>query len=267
MRQPRVAGQFYPASASLLKKMLEQLIEQKVKKETALGLVCPHAGYIYSGKIAACCFSNVKLTKTVIILGPNHTGVGATFSIMSQAATWQMPLGNVQVDHSLAKQILQQSRYLQEDLKAHIYEHSIEVQLPFLQYFLPAIKVVPIVVSDADFDVYDEIGQAIAKVLTKVKAACLIVASSDLTHYEPQQKAQKKDDLAIQSILKLDGKGLLKCIEEFNITMCGYGPVVCMLSATKALGAKTARLIKYQTSGEASGDYSSVVGYAGIMVK
>jgi len=266
IRQAQAAGQFYPARASALKKQIEQLIEKKREKEDALGLVSPHAGYIYSGRVAASCFSQVKLTKTVVILGPNHTGLGAPFSIMANGR-WQMPLGEVEIDSSLARGILKTSQYLQEDLKAHIYEHSIEVQLPFLQYFSAEVKIVPIVVSMANFKTFDQIGKAIAKAIKETGQKVLVIASSDMTHYEPEEEAKRNDNLAIQAMLDLDGEELLKRVNKFNITMCGYGPAISMLSAAKAQGAKGARLIKYETSARASGDYSSVVGYAGIMVK
>lgn len=265
IRQPQAAGQFYPASPGALRRQLGLLLQKEEKREKALGLVSPHAGYIFSGKVAGACFSKVKLTRTVIILGPNHTGLGAPFSIMT-SGTWQMPLGNVEVDAPLAEKLLRESKYLQEDAQAHINEHSIEVQLPFLQFLLPEVKIVPLVLSSADFMVYAEIGKAIAKALKEIGKNCLIVASSDMTHYEARQKAEANDNLAIEAILKLDAEELLKRIERFNITMCGYGPTVVMLCAAKELGAKGARLIKYQTSGDTTGDYSSVVGYAGIMV-
>jgi AmmeMemoRadiSam system protein B len=265
IRKPQVAGEFYPAKPSALKRNLEQLVDKKAKREKALGVVSPHAGYIYSGKVAGCCFSQIKLTNTVIILGPNHTGCGLPFSIMVQG-TWQMPLGDVEIDTLLAKMILKESRYLQEDLEAHLHEHSIEVQLPFLQYILSKVKIVPVVVAAADVKTYDEIGRAIAKAIKEAKKDCLIVASSDMSHYQAEQTAQANDNLAIQAILNLDGEELLRRIKKFDITMCGYGPVVSMLAAVKEMGARTARLAKYQTSGEASGDYSSVVGYAGIVV-
>ncbi len=264
IRRPQVAGQFYPATPSALRKQLDGLVEKKEKKEDALGLVLPHAGYIFSGKVAGSCLSQVNLTKTVVILGPNHTGYGAPFSIMAEG-NWQTPLGDVQIDIPLAKSILSKSKYLQEDLEAHLYEHSIEVQLPFLQYILPEVKIVPIVVCDADFKTYDEIGKAIAGVLNQTQKS-LIVASSDMTHYAPQENAKTNDNLAIEAILKLDGEELLKRVKKFNITMCGYGPVISMLSTAKQLGAREARLIRYQTSGDVTGDYSSVVGYAGILV-
>ena len=266
IRKAQVAGEFYPAIPSALKRQLQQFLEPGEKKEDVLGLVSPHAGYIFSGKVAGACFSRVKLTRTVIVLGPNHTGYGAPFSIMAQG-NWQTPLGEVEIDVPLAKKILEESKYLEEDFKAHMHEHSIEVQLPFLQYNLAGVKIVPLVLSGGDFKTYDEIGKALARALKGLRKNCLIVASSDMTHYETQQKAEEKDNLAIEAILKLDPEELLERIEKFNITMCGYGPTAVMLCAARELGAKSARLIKYQTSGEVSGDYSSVVGYAGILVK
>lgn len=266
IRRAQVAGQFYPAGPAVLRKQLGGLIEKRAKKQDAWGLVLPHAGYIYSGKVAGACFSQVKLTKTVIVLGPNHTGMGKPFSIMTEGS-WQMPMGNVEIDGLLAKRILNQSKYLQQDTEAHLYEHSIEVQLPFMQYNLAEVKIVPIIVSAADFETYDEVGQAIARALKQANLNCLIIASSDMTHYQPQEKAKQNDQQAIEAILKLDAKELLERVERFNITMCGYGPVACMLSAARRLGAKSARLLEYQTSGDASGDYSSVVGYAGIVIK
>ncbi len=266
IRKPRVAGQFYPAGASGLKKQIESLVEKGLKREAALGLVSPHAGYTFSGSVAGACFSRVKLSKTIVVLGPNHTGQGAAFSIMTEGA-WQTPLGDVETDTRLAREILANSKCLQEDTLAHLDEHSIEVQLPFLQFFSSEVKIVPMVLSPADFFTYDEIGKAIAKAIKGTGENSLIVASSDMSHYETQEKAKANDDLAIESILKLDGRQLLERIKEFNITMCGYGPIACMLSAVKELGAKKGRLIKYQTSGDILGDYSSVVGYAGIMVE
>ncbi|MBN2097126.1 MAG: AmmeMemoRadiSam system protein B [Candidatus Omnitrophica bacterium] len=266
IRRAQVAGQFYPGEAQALKQALLKLVPVTQKQDQALGIVAPHAGYIYSGKVAAECFAQVKLTDSVILIGPNHTGLGAQFSIACEGA-WEMPLGNVAIDSPLAKSILNKSKYLGEDLQAQLYEHSLEVQLPFLQFFLPEVKIVPIVVSEASFQVYDEIGQAIAESIKEKKSHCLIVASSDMTHYEPQERAEEKDHLAIEAILSLDGKELLSRIKKLNISMCGYAAVIVMLSAALRLGAKAARLIKYQTSGESSGDYSSVVGYAGIVVK
>lgn len=266
LRKAYAAGQFYSANSSDLKKQLASLTDKNAKKQPVLGLVVPHAGYVFSGSVAGACFSQSRLTDSVIILGPNHTGEGALFSIMS-SGSWETPLGELEIDQGLAENILNNSRYLQEDTAAHLHEHSIEVQLPFLQFFSADVKIVPIILSLADFTRYEEIGQAIAAAIKKNEQRCLIIASSDMTHYQPQEKAKKNDNLAIESILKLDEKDLLKKMEQFQISMCGAGPVTAMLCAVKNLGAKCATLIKYQTSAEASGDYSSVVGYAGILVK
>jgi AmmeMemoRadiSam system protein B len=265
IRKAQVAGQFYPASPGALKKEITRLAAPAEKKTDALGLVSPHAGYVFSGKVAGSCFSRVKLTKTVVILGPNHTGIGAPFSIMT-GGTWQMPLGNVEIDSVLGANVLKGSGYIEEDASAHEYEHSIEVQLPFLQFFLPEVKIVPIVIGGTDFSAYKEIGEAIAKAIKETGQKVLVVASSDMSHYEPREKAQEKDKSAIDAMLKLDPEELVKRVNELNITMCGYGPAAAMLCAVKELGAKKAELIKYETSGDVSGDYSSVVGYAGILV-
>ena len=179
---------------------------------------------------------------------------------------WQTPLGKVEIDSKLGKQILATSNHLQEDAAAHQYEHSTEVQVPFLQYFKPDIRIVPIILAYASGDTYKEIGKEIAEAIRELNRETVIIASSDMTHYEPQESAQKKDNQAISAILDLDGDELLKRVEESNISMCGYAPASSLISAARELGARTAELVRYQTSGDASGDYSSVVGYAGIMI-
>lgn len=266
IRKPAVAGQFYPGTATLLKKQLAEFIDQKVTREDVIGLVCPHAGYIYSGQVAGETFSKVNLTDTVIILGPNHSGSGGAFSIVTEGI-WQTPLGNVKINSNLAKSILNKSKNLSEDLTAHIYEHSLEVQLPFLQYIKSDVEIVPIVLSPGEMTIYKEIGQAIASALREIKKKVIIIASSNMTHYEPQKDALTKDKQAIEAITELDEEKLLACIDRLNISMCGYVPVSVLICASKELGAKEGTLIKYQTSGEATADYSSVVGYAGILIK
>jgi hypothetical protein len=266
IRNPVVAGQFYPASASELKSMLKGMVDEKVAKEEVIGLISPHAGYIYSGPVAGAVISRIRFKDTFIIMGPNHTGSGKPFSIMTEGR-WKTPLGEVEIDSALGKQILANSRYLQEDKAAHLYEHSIEVQLPFLQYFKSDFKLVPIILAHAGGAIYKEIGKEIAKAVKESGKKVVIIASSDMTHYEPQASAQKKDNQAIEAILALDEDELLKRVDEFNISMCGYGPAVSLIAAAKELGAKEAELVKYQTSGDTTGDYSSVVGYAGIIIK
>ena len=266
IRKPVVAGQFYPASAPELKRMLKGMVAEKAKRQEVIGLISPHAGYIYSGAVAGATISRVKFKDTFIIMGPNHSGRGKPFSIMTEGK-WQTPLGEVEIDSELGRQILAHSRYLEEDTAAHLYEHSIEVQLPFLQYFSSEFKLVPIVLAYAGGAIYKEIGKEIAKAIKDLNKQVVIIASSDMTHYESQAWAQKKDNKAIEAVLALDEDELLKRVDEFNISMCGYGPAVSLIAAAKELGAKGAELVKYQTSGDTTGDYSSVVGYAGIIIK
>ncbi|RJO61145.1 MAG: AmmeMemoRadiSam system protein B [Dehalococcoidia bacterium] len=265
IRKPVVAGSFYPASPSGLEEMVAGMVDDSASREEVVGLICPHAGYIYSGPVAGAAISRIKFIDTFIIMGPNHTGLGKPFSIMT-SGTWETPLGNVEIDSDLAEKLLGNSSYLEADTEAHLREHSIEVQLPFLQHFKKDVKIVPIVLSHASSSVYKEIGLEIAEVLGELGRDAVILASSDMTHYEPAEQAKRKDNSAIEAILRLDEDELLERIAEQNITMCGYAPVVALISAAKVLGAHRAELVRYQTSGEASGDYSSVVGYAGLII-
>jgi len=265
VRNPVVAGQFYPASPSQLKAMIEGFIDGNAVKEEAIGVVSPHAGYIYSGPVAGAVISRIKVKDTFIIIGPNHTGRGKPFSIMTQG-TWKTPLGEVEIDSELAKQILAGSSHLVEDSAAHLYEHSIEVQLPFLQYFKPDIKLVPIILSHGTAVTFKEIGKEIARAIKESNKEVVIMASSDMTHYEPHESAKAKDAQAIEAMLDLNEDELFRRVEELNISMCGYAPAVSLISAAKELGATDAELVRYQTSGDVSGDYSAVVGYAGIII-
>jgi len=266
VRQPVVAGQFYPASPSQLKAMIKGLVDEEAVKEEVIGLVSPHAGYVYSGPVAGAVISRTRFKDTFIIMGPNHTGRGEPFSIMTQGE-WQTPLGKVEIDSELGKQILATSSHLQEDHIAHQYEHSIEVQLPFLQYFKKDIKFVPIMFAYATGAICQEIGRELAQAIKELNREVVIIASSDMTHYEPQASAQRKDTQAIEAILDLNEEELSKRVQELDITMCGYAPTVSLISAAKELGAKEAELVRYQTSGDITDDYTSVVGYAGIIIK
>lgn len=266
IREPVVAGQFYPGSPSSLEAQLNKLIDKKAQKEDVIGAVSPHAGYMYSGAVAGATLSRIQFKDTFIVMGPNHTGYGKLFSIMTEG-TWRTPLGEVKIDSKLGKQMLAGSQNLEEDQVAHLYEHSVEVQVPFLQYFKKDFKIVPIVLSHAPRAVYKEIGKAIAKAIKELQSQAVIIASSDMTHYEPQETATKKDNQAINAILELNEDELLNRVEKLNITMCGYAPTAILIAAAKELGAKHAELVKYQTSGDVTGDYSGVVGYAGIILK
>jgi AmmeMemoRadiSam system protein B len=227
----------------------------------------PHAGYVYSGKVAVETASQIKIKETVILLGPNHTGYGHELSIMTEGA-WQTPLGEVKINTSLAKSLLGRSQNLEEDSQAHLYEHSLEVELPILQYFNDNFRIIPITILSANLKKLKEVGEEIASCVKEanINDSVLIIASSDMTHYEPQEQAQKKDQEAIAAILEFNADKLMEKITRFNISMCGYAPVIVMLTAAKLLGAKTGKLIKYQTSGDVTKDTTSVVGYAGIII-
>lgn len=266
IRKPVVAGQFYPESPSQLKAMIKGLVDEQAVREEVIGLVSPHAGYIYSGPVAGAVFSKIEFKDTFIIIGPNHTGRGKPLSIMTEG-TWKTPLGEVELDSELGKKILAISSHLEEDKAAHLSEHSIEVQLPFLQYFRRDIKLVPIMLAFSTGAVFKEIGREIARAIRELNQEVVIIASSDMTHYEPQESARRKDSEAIEAILELNEDELLRRVDESNISMCGYAPTVVLISAAKELGVGSAELVRYQTSGDTTGDYSSVVGYAGIIIK
>lgn len=267
VRDPVVAGQFYPGKRESLVRELKKLSVAADVQVDALGVVSPHAGYPYSGAVAGATFAAIRPRPVYIILGPNHTGLGQSFGI-TEADSWKTPLGEVRIDTALAGKMVDGSKYMRYDDLSHAREHSIEVQLPFLQSLQGEFKFVPMVVSDAPLAVYREIGFELVRAIKglKLEKKITIIASSDMTHYEPQGDAQKKDDLAIKAILELDEDKLVDRVEKYGISMCGYAPCAIMLSAAKELGANTARLVKYRTSGDATGDYSSVVGYAGIII-
>jgi MEMO1 family protein len=266
LRNPVVAGQYYPESSAQIKSMIESFIDRKAEKEDADGLLVPHAGYIYSGSVAAAVLSRIKFKDTFIIIGPNHTGRGKPFSIMTEG-TWRTPMGDVQIDADLASKLAKGSKYLEVDFGAHEFEHSIEVQLPFLQYFKPDVKFVPIILSSGSLEIYQAIGREIARTLQEMKKEAIILASSDMNHYEPQKVSRQKDRQAIEAMLEVNGEELLKRVEEQDISMCGYAPAIVMMSALGGPGAARAELVKYQTSGDVTGDLSAVVGYAGIILK
>jgi len=266
IREAVVAGQFYPRNAVSLRKEVEGYLCNSGKKQSALGVIAPHAGYIYSGAVVGKVFAAVEVPKTVVILAPNHTGMGASVGLMAVGA-WRTPLGDVKIEEELAKLILGASKDIKEDSDCHSSEHSIEVQLPFLQYLQPELRFVPISMSARHQEVCLSTGQALAQAIQEFKGEVLIVASTDMTHYESQKSAEIKDRMAIDAILNLDPSALLRVVQENQISMCGAIPTATMLYACKELGAKSADLIEYTTSGEVSKDYQQVVGYAGFLIK
>ncbi|MFH1355066.1 MAG: AmmeMemoRadiSam system protein B [Candidatus Omnitrophota bacterium] len=267
IRRPVVAGQFYPSTAQEINEQISSFVDSNAQKENALACMLPHAGYLYSGKVAAQTISRINLRNRIILLGPNHTGKGEAFSIMTEGL-WQTPLGDIEIDSVLAKDLLNNSNFLKDDALAHTDEHSLEVELPILQYFKADFKIIPIAFRGEDPDTLKKIGTELAALLKKKDNldSTLIVASSDMTHYEPQEDAKRKDNEAIQAILALNEDKLLERIVNLNISMCGYAPVIAMLTAVKLLGAKEAKLISYQTSASVTKDNESVVGYAGIVI-
>lgn len=266
IRKPVVAGQFYPQTEASLTKMLSKLIDASSEKQEAKGVIMPHAGYVYSGPVAGATISKVDVKQTAIILGTNHTGSGESFGIMTKGS-WLTPLGEIKIDTEIAESVLKASSLLKEDTLCHLYEHSIEVIVPFLQYLRKDIKIVPIVVSGLGIiEEYQRLGKELADGFRKVGRSALFVASTDFTHYESKDAAEEKDRSAIDAISMLDEELLFDTVTKKNISMCGVAPTCVLISACKSLGAKKAGLVKYQTSGDVSGDYSSVVGYAGMVI-
>jgi AmmeMemoRadiSam system protein B/AmmeMemoRadiSam system protein A len=266
IRTPYVAGYFYPGSAEELRAMIAKYVDKTAPKEEVVGLLVPHAGYQYSGAVAGATISRVNFKDTFIIIGPSHSGLGKPFSVMPEG-TWKTPLGEVNVDAELARKIVEVSEYAEEDYRAHEEEHAVEVQVPFLQYIKPDVRIVPIILAGADAEIYKEIGRDIARAIKELNREVVILASGDMTHREPQASAQEKDMKAVEAMLTLDEDELTRRYENLNISMCAHGPVVTLISAAKELGVTGAELVKYQTSGDATGDYDEVVGYAGVIFK
>jgi len=263
-RQPAVAGSFYPKEKTILEKELSQLIPSTIQKVKARAIVVPHAGYMYSGVVAGEVYGSVDLPETFIILCPNHTGHGSDFDLWSEG-DWLTPLGTAQVDQELSLKLQEYFPRISKDGRAHLREHSLEVQLPFLQYLKGEIRFVPLCIRQWHYKYLEELGNAISKIVSEANREILIIASSDMTHYEKQESANRKDRLAIVQMEKLNARGLYDTIHENDISMCGYLPTTAAMIAAKNLGATSGRLVKYATSGDVSGDYASVVGYAGLI--
>jgi AmmeMemoRadiSam system protein B len=265
-RKPAVSGYFYPGKEESLRKMIEGMVDPDIKKEKAFSLVSPHAGFEYSGPVAGAVFSSVELPEKFVILGPSHRGIQSQIAIMKEGL-WETPLGHAQIESRLAELIMGHSQLVTEDELAHMSEHSLEVQLPFIQFFKKDFTIVPICISyDTSFNELEELGKAISQGIKELKEDVLIVASTDMSHYVSQEVAQKKDSLAIEKVLQLDAKGLYDTVKREQISMCGFQPTTAALIASKELGARNATLIKYQTSGDTTGNYTEVVGYAGIRI-
>jgi AmmeMemoRadiSam system protein B len=268
VRHPAVAGRFYPRDEQSLREQvfsyLSETSEQKPVR--ALGCIVPHAGYMYSGHVAGAVFAGLEIPKLCLVLCPNHTGMGRALAIMSEGA-WKTPLGSVAIDSAFAAALKQLCPLLQEDSAAHRSEHAIEVELPFLQMRQPQLRFVPIALGTGQFEALAELGDAIADVIVAQREPILIVASSDMNHYESDAITRVKDHTAIEPILRLDARALFDVVTRQHVTMCGFGPAVTMLTAAKKLGAASAELVKYATSGDVPGDRDLVVGYAGVVIR
>lgn len=272
LRQPAVAGYFYKASAQALRAEVESYIVPGQERLRALGILVPHAGFLYSGPVAGAVYSRVMLPDTFVLIGPNHTGLGAPVSIMTTGA-WETPLGVVEIDTGLASAIMRHSPLVREDSLAHLREHSLEVQLPFIQYFRSDFRIVPMQMLDVRPGTCIAVGRAVAAAIRELRQTAgnenrevLVVASSDMSHYVDALTAKAKDGEALEPLLALDPEGLLRTVRDRGITMCGYGPAAAMLAACREMGARKAELVQYANSGDASGDYKKVVGYAGVLV-
>ncbi|MFQ5990021.1 MAG: AmmeMemoRadiSam system protein B [Candidatus Methylomirabilales bacterium] len=266
IRQAAVAGMFYPDGAKVLRREVEDLLPGGGEEVEALGVVVPHAGYLYSGRVAGAVYARVQAPETCVILGPNHIGLGAGAALMT-AGTWQTPLGEETIDTELARAILDRSRVLEEDDRAHRKEHSIEVQLPFLQVRFPSMPFVPICLYSHEYGACQDVGQAVAAAIQASGKRVLLIASTDMSHYISQELAERKDRMAMETILDLDPERLHHTVLRERISMCGFHPTTAMLIAAQALGGSKAELIRYATSGDVTKDYESVVGYAGFVIQ
>jgi len=276
VRRPVVAGSFYPAQPERLRKQIESCFSHERgpgrlpgkarAPRNIVSVVCPHAGYVYSGPAAAHSYlalAEQEKPDTVIVLGPNHTGWGTPVSMMAEGS-WETPLGRVPLDANLAKAIFNSSDVIDIDETAFMKEHSIEVQVPFLQYIYGEFKLVPICMGYQDLETSREVGEAIHKAAEGKNV--VILASTDLTHQETQQSANVKDRMIIDAVLSMDEERLQRVVHENRLTTCGYGPVSAALVTSKLRGAKGAELLSYYTSGDIIGDYSGVVGYAAVRI-
>lgn len=265
IRPPAVAGQFYPGTEQGLRDELQRLLPPVAEKRRAIGVISPHAGYVYSGSAAGLLLAQVAIPRTVVIIGPNHRGTGA-IAALSPENGWQTPLGVVPIEKHLGRLIRQHQLAIQEDSAAHRLEHSLEVQVPFLQYLRPDVSIVPLCLAFGDYAGCELVGTALASAITEFGEEVLIIASSDMTHYESAESARQKDSLALERALALDPQGLVEVCRSKRITMCGVISSAVMLVAARQMGATQAQLLAYTNSGQVTGDDQQVVAYASVLV-
>lgn len=264
-RQPVVAGQFYPGDREQLRHALSQLIPGGTEKRKVCGVISPHAGYIYSGAVAGKLYAAIAIPATVLILGPNHHGVGAAAGLYPDGE-WETPLGLVPINARLNSLIRSHVPFTQSDTVSHQFEHSLEVQVPFIQYLRPDVTISAICLGFGDYPAARDLGRGIAAAIREFAEDVLIVASSDMTHYESADEARRKDEKALERVRAFDPEGLLKICRSEHITMCGVVPAAVMLTAARELGATLVERVAYATSGDITGDNRQVVGYAAVTV-
>jgi AmmeMemoRadiSam system protein B len=263
MRRPAVAGSFYPRQPEDLKEELEAAFSGASGSEPLpiLGAVVPHASYVYSGAVAAEVYARLPKRETFVLIGPNHRPyIGLPVALSRDS--WMTPLGVVECDVEMAD--LLKGSIIGADESAHLQEHSLEVQIPFLQARFESFKILPICMGLLDEETAVEVGEAVGEAAKSLGRDCTIIASSDFTHYEPQEEARRKDSRVIEAILRMDVSEVYKIVYGLNLTACGYGPISATITASKILGAKIGKLLRYSTSGDVIGDFSQVVGYGAI---
>ena len=277
IRKPAVAGLFYELDPDSLRKQIEWCFKHKLgpgsipgmgNERNIKGVIAPHAGYIYSGPVAAHTYHEIAedgFPETFVILCPNHTGMGSGVSTIK--GSWETPLGLVDIDDEFADLMIENAGIIESNPAAHIKEHSAEVQLPFLQYLNPDFQFVPVTMWMQDMETAAEIGNSIQKTASELERDIVVIASTDFTHYKPQKEAYIQDMQVIDSIKAMDEKLMMERVSQLNVTMCGYGPVAATMIAVKKMGATYCELLKYATSGDTTGDNSSVVAYASAVFR
>jgi AmmeMemoRadiSam system protein B len=265
IRPPAVAGRFYPGEPADLGSVVESLLAPSGpgQGEPVVAALVPHAGYVYSGGVAGRVYAAVRVPERVILLGPNHTGKGPALSLWERGV-WGIPGKEIPVDEELGLEIRGRIAELQPDRAAHVAEHCLEVQLPFLAARAPRLRVTPLVIGTSRREVLSRLAGALAGAIRACGEEVLLILSSDMTHYEPAEAAQRKDRLAIAALEALDDEALERVVHEQRISMCGYAPALAGILAARELGARSGRLVRYEHSGSVSGDLASVVGYAGM---
>jgi len=272
IREPVVAGQFYPGRKEDLENMIKNCMDHKygpgsksiLSDERIFGIICPHAGYVYSGPTACYSYKSISSQnpEIVIIIGPNHFGIGKDVATMVDAQ-WKTPLGMVQVDSELAKQVSKISKFIKIDEYSHSQDHSLEVQIPMLQKILSSnFQIIPIILRAQHMNIAIDVGNAVSEIAKRKNT--IIIASSDFTHYEENSFAHQQDKALIEPILEMDVERFYQVLREKRVTACGYGAIASVMIACKNLGATKGELLSYATSGDISGNTQSVVGYCAI---